>query len=273
MKIGFQGVLGAYTHLALEEFFADKPHEVVPYSTYKDLLDAVETGALDYAVVPVENSTSGRVAEVHLHVGHANVFLVGEHYKSISHCLLAVPGCGAQVKEVYSYEPALSQCIHTLHSMGLVPKKASDTAEAAKQVAEWGDPTKAALASSLAGEIYGLDIVRRDMQDTCDNTTRFSIVGPKLEIADASLPCKIALLFETQSIPAALYKALGGFATNGVNLTRLESYVGGATFKTARFFAEIEGHVQQPAVQRALEELQFFSQNVRVLGCYPRAEK
>ena len=270
-KIAFQGVEGAYSHLAVQQLFPDS--KVQGYMTFLEALESVEEGFADYAVIPVENSTAGRVAGFHLLLPHTNLHVIGEHYLPIRHCLVAPKGAAIdKIEKVYSHEQALSQCNRTLHEMKLQPEQYADTAGAAKFVAEERNLAFAAISSEIAAEIYGLDVLKRDMQDTEGNTTRFLVLSRQEQLCDPKIPAKTTFLFRVRSLPAALYKALGGFATNGVNLTKLESYVEGESFENARFFAEIEGHVKDEAVVRAFEELEFFSDDIRILGCYPKVE-
>jgi prephenate dehydratase len=271
VKVAFQGVAGAYSHMAVQKIFPQG--RVVPCLTFEDVLESVEQGAVDYAVIPIENSTAGRVADIHQLMPHTSLYVVGEYYLPVHHCLLGVPGAVLEdIETVFSHEQALAQCKAELRRREVQATSFSDTAGAAEFIAREQKKECGALASSLAAEIYGLDILVPDMQDADHNTTRFLTLARKPVDVPLGQPCKTAMVFQVRSIPAALYKALGGFATNGVNLTKLESYVEGKHFEVARFFAEIEGHQEEEATQRALEELAFFSQNVRLLGTYPRKE-
>jgi prephenate dehydratase len=280
--VAFQGEAGAYANLAAKEAvpqatFIGKP-------TFEAALEAVRTGETDLAVVPVENSVYGRIADVHLLVRHFgrpvkgfvgegenNLFILGEHFHRVRHQLLGVKGAKlADVKTVYSQAPALGQVRKVTKDLGLVEKQWSDTAGAARHIAELNDPTCAAVASSLAGEIYGLDILKPDIEDAPNNMTRFLIVGSEPDDPPNDGRAVITtFLFGVRNIPAALYKAMGGFATNGVNMTKLESYQLGGSFNATEFYADIEGHPDSRNVHLALEELNFFSSRVIMLGIYP----
>ena len=280
--IAFQGEPGAYANLAAREAV---PHAAaIPKSTFGDALDAVKSGGTDLAIVPVENSVYGRIADTHLlvrHFGRAvkgqasqgknDLFILGEHFHRVRHQLLGLKGASlVGVKEVFSQRPALGQCTRAVKMLGLVEREWSDTAGAARHVAEMKDPKAAAIASALAGELYGLEILKADIEDETHNMTRFLIVGGEAEDApNDGRPVITTLLFRVRNIPAALYKALGGFATNAVNMTKLESYQLGGSFNATEFYADIEGHPDQPPVRRALEELQYFSSRLTILGVYP----
>jgi len=245
-------------------------------------LEAVRKGETDLAIVPVENSVYGRIADTHLLVRHFgrpvkghvsaeknDLFIAGEHFHRVRHQLLGLKGAKlADVKEVYSQRPALGQCQKIIKEMGLVEREWSDTAGSAKHVAALKDPHSAAIASRLAGELYGLDVLRADVEDEAHNMTRFLIVGGEDDDAPNDGAVITTFLFRVKNIPAALYKALGGFATNGVNMTKLESYQLGGSFNATEFYADIEGHPDQPAVRRALEELQYFTSKLIILGVY-----
>jgi len=281
-KIAFQGEPGAYANLAAREAV---PHaEAAPRPTFEAALDAVRNGETDLAIIPVENSVYGRIADVHFLVRHFgrpikgyakdgdhNLFILGEHFHRVRHQLLGLKGADlARVKTVYSQGPALGQCRKVIKELGLADKQWSDTAGAARHVAELGDPAKAAIASSLAGEIYGLDILKPDIEDEHNNMTRFLIVGSEADDApNDGRPVITTFLFGVRNVPAALYKALGGFATNGVNMTKLESYQLGGSFNATEFYADVEGHPDSRNVRLALEELSFFSSRVIMLGIYP----
>jgi prephenate dehydratase len=280
--VAFQGEPGAYANLAARDAL---PHaQALPRPTFDAALEAVKLGEADLAIVPVENSVYGRIADTHLLVrhfgrpvkGHASakghdLFIVGEHFHRVRHQLLGLKGAKLDgVKEVYSQRPALGQCRKIIKELGLVEREWSDTAGSAKHVAELNDPSAAAIASRLAGELYGLDVLRADVEDEAHNMTRFLIVGGEDDDAPNDGRAVITtLLFRVRNIPAALYKALGGFATNAVNMTKLESYQLGGSFNATEFYADIEGHPDQPAVRRALEELQYFTSRLTVLGVYP----
>lgn len=270
-QIAFQGEFGAYSHLACRQVFpAMTP---MPTPSFDDAFAAVTEGRSALAMIPIENSLGGRVADIHHLLPDAGLHIIGEHYQPIHHCLLAAQGVSmASLQSVESHPQALAQCRRFLRANGLRPVSAADTAGAAKEVAAQRDPTRAALASELAGEIYGLSTLRANVEDRAGNTTRFVIMSssPDAPVVDAG-PCKTSLIFEVRSVPAALYKSLGGFATNGVNITKLESYVEDDEFRVAQFFLEIEGHPASPNVDLALDELRYFSTRLKILGVYPQA--
>lgn len=268
-RIVFQGEPGAYSHLSCVEHFPD--WEAVPCPTFEDALTAVEAGDAELGMIPIENSVAGRVADIHHLLPHSGLFIVGERFLRVRHQLLALPGVplGA-LKTVMSHEQALGQCRDTLRKLGLTPHVAADTAGSARAVAERKDPTVGAIASSLAAEIYGLEIVKTEMEDSEKNTTRFLIMANEPDDADPdSGPVITSLIFRVRNVPAALYKALGGFATNNVNVTKLESYQIEGTFHATQFYADIEGHPDERPVRLALEELKFFTTMLRILGVYP----
>lgn len=267
--IAFQGELGAYSHMAAKAKFPDM--DVMPCPSFEDAMEAVKTGAARLAMIPIENSIAGRVADIHLLLPDSGLYIVGEHFETIRHCLLA---CGTAdettLSHVSSHVQALGQCRETLRRMGLKPHPFADTAGAARAVAETGDPTRAAIASRLAADVYGLKIIRADLQDEGHNTTRFVVLSATpLDIAAVKGATLTSFTFEVRNVPAALYKALGGFATNGVNMTKLESYYEGDSFMASEFYADIEGHEGQAPVARAMEELRFHARRVRILGTYP----
>jgi prephenate dehydratase len=280
--VAFQGEPGAYANLAAREAL---PHtRAIPRPTFDTALEAVRAGEADLAIVPVENSVYGRIADTHLLVrnfgrpvkGYAStekndLFIAGEHFHRVRHQLLGLKGAKlADAKEVYSQRPALGQCQKIIKELKLVEREWSDTAGGAKHVAEMKNPSAVAIASSLAGELYGLEILRADVEDEPHNMTRFLIVGGEDDDAPNDGRAVITtFLFRVKNIPAALYKALGGFATNGVNMTKLESYQLGGSFNATEFYADIEGHPDQANVRRALEELQFFTSKLTILGVYP----
>ena len=280
--VAFQGEPGAYANLAAREALPGV--EALPRPTFDAALEAVKLGEADLAIVPVENSVYGRIADTHLLVRHFgrpvkgqasadrnDLFIVGEHFHRVRHQLLGLKGARlGGVKEVYSQRPALGQCRKIIKELGLVEREWSDTAGSAKHVAELNDPTAAAIASRLAGELYGLAVLRADVEDETHNMTRFLIVGGEDDDAPNDGGAVITtLLFRVRNIPAALYKALGGFATNAVNMTKLESYQLGGSFNATEFYADVEGHPDQKPVRRALEELQYFTSRLTILGVYP----
>jgi len=268
-RIVYQGEPGANSHLACREAFPAL--EAVACPTFEDTLSAVKSGEALYAMIPIENSVAGRVADIHHLLPDADLYIVGEHFLRVRHQLMAVPGATLKsIKRVLSHTQALGQCRRKLHELGLRPVPEADTAGSARMVKESGDPQLAAIAPSLAAEIYGLKILMSDVEDEVHNTTRFVVLAAEPDDAEpGDGPVVTTFIFQVRNIPAALYKALGGFATNGVNMTKLESYQLEGTFNATMFFADIEGHPADTMVQLALRELHFFSSQVKVLGTYP----
>ena len=267
-RIGFQGELGAYSHLACQE--ACPAMEPVPYASFEDTFAAGKDGEVDLVMMPIENSLGGRVADIHHLLPESNLHIVAEHFQSVQHHLLAVPGSTIDgITHIESHAQALAQCRRSLRHLGAQPVTTADTAGAARHVAERRDPTIAAIASGLAGEIYGLESLRVGIEDHHANTTRFVVMAREPIRPNPVWPCVTSIVFQVRSVPAALYKALGGFATNGVNITKLESYIVDASFTVAQFYAEFEGHTEHRLVKLALEELEFFSDEVSIIGVYP----
>ncbi len=267
--IAFQGMAGAYSDLACREAYPDLTP--LPRASFEDTFAAVGEGKARLAMIPIDNSVAGRVADIHHLLPDSGLHIVAEHFQRVNHHLLAPKGATIEtVKEVHSHVHALGQCRRLIADLGLDPVVRADTAGAAADVAARGDPTVAAIASSLAGEIYGLESLRANIEDSEHNTTRFIVMARE---AAATRPGEGALItsfvFRVRSVPAALYKALGGFATNGVNLTKLESYLVGERFQVAQFHADVDGHPDEPSHKLAFEELGFFSEEVRILGTYP----
>jgi prephenate dehydratase len=268
--IAFQGESGANSDMACRSAF---PYmTTLPCPTFEAAMDAVRKGRAELAMIPVENSIAGRVADLHSLLPHTNLRIIAEHFQRVEHCLLAVPGASLKtVKSVRSHVQALAQCRGFLKKHRLSPSVHADTAGAAREIAGLGDRTVAAIASSLAAKIYGLQILARNIEDAEHNTTRM-LVFSREAVAPPdgrTVPCLTAFLFRVKSRPAALYKALGGFATNGVNITKLESYLSGPAFEQALFYAEVEGHTEQRSLKLALEELEFFSDEFKMLGTFP----
>jgi prephenate dehydratase len=266
-RIAFQGELGANSHIACRNVYPD--FEPVPYRTFEECFAALEGDEVDLAMIPVENSTAGRVADIHHLLPQSKVNIIGEYFLPVRHQLLGLPGARlGDVTAVRSHPQALDQCRVSLRELNLRAVVAADTAGSAREVAELGDPTQASIASRLAAEAYGLQILREDIEDEDHNTTRFIILSTEnLRAAPGIGPIVTTFVFSVRNIPAALYKALGGFATNGVNMTKLESYMVKGEFTATQFLADIEGHPDEPAVGRAFEELGFFA-DVRILGVY-----
>jgi prephenate dehydratase len=268
-KISYQGEPGANSHLAAREAYPDL--EAVAYPTCEDAIVAVKNGEARYAMIPIENSVAGRVADIHYLLPDAGLYIIAEQFVRVRHQLMAKPGATlASIKRVMSHTQALGQCRTTLRKLNLKPVPEADTAGSARLVAESNDPTTAAIASRLAAEIYGLTILKSDMEDETHNTTRFIVLAKDPDDAEpGNGPVVTTFIFRVRNVPAALYKALGGFATNGVNMTKLESYQEEGTFNATMFYADIEGHPVDRSVQLALEELSFFSTETKILGTYP----
>ena len=269
-KIAFQGVPGAYSHMACQ---AVKPNmDAIACASFEDMLNRVQDGQATLAMVPVENSTAGRVADIHHLLPESGLYIIGEHFQRVNHHLLAPRGSQIdRLKTVHSHAQGLAQCRQHIRKLGLIPIMHADTAGAAKDVAETGDPSVAAVASRLAAEIYDLDIIIDSLEDDKRNTTRFLVMAADPIVPEMSDAAMITtLVFQLRSVPAALYKALGGFATNGINLTKLESYLRPGVNERAKFYMDVEGHIDESAMINAMEELQFYcvKDEVRVLGTY-----
>ncbi|MDA0223965.1 MAG: prephenate dehydratase [Proteobacteria bacterium] len=268
-KISFQGEPGAYSHQACRQARPD--HVAIPCGTFEDAIEALRSGETDLAMLPVENSTYGRVADIHHLLPDSGLHIIGEAFVRVHINLLTVPGAKLDdVKSAMSHTVLLGQCRDFLALHKIKPVTGADTAGSAKHVAEVADPAQAALASELAGEIYGLDVVARHIEDQANNTTRFLIMSrdPATDRHGDAL-MMTTFVFRVRNIPAALYKAMGGFATNGVNMVKLESYMVGGSFAATQFYADIEGHPEDANVKLALEELKFFTSYHKVLGVYP----
>lgn len=268
-RISFQGEPGANSHIAAQQAFPDM--EALPCASFDDAFAAVIEGQARYAMIPVENSLFGRVADVHHLIPESGLYIIGERFVPIRHQLLGLPNATLDgLTHVRSHPQALGQCRKQLRELGVTAVKTADTAGAAREIAELGDPKVGALASTLAGEIYGLKVLKADIADAAHNTTRFLIFSREEQNAALGAgPCMTSFVFRVRNVPAALYKALGGFATNGVNMTKLESYIEGGAFSAAMFFAEIEGHPEERGPKLALEELSFFSTSLTIVGVYP----
>jgi len=267
-RVVFQGEPGSYSHLAARE--ALPGCEAVPAPTFEDAFAAIREGAADLGLIPIENSLHGRIADIHHLLPDAPLFILGEHFHRVRHQLMAIPGATlSSIRTVVSQEPALGQCRNIVRELGLKRQLWADTAGAARHVAEVKDKTLAAVASKLAAEIHGLTILKSDVEDANHNVTRFLIMSRESEIAaNPGEPVITTFIFRVRNVPAALYKALGGFATNGVNMTKLESYQLEGSFNATQFFADIDGHPEQHNVQLALEELEFFTSSLKILGVY-----
>ena len=271
--IAFQGSPGANSHRAATEARPDLLP--LPCFSFEDALDAVKDGRAAQAIIPIENSQHGRVADIHFLLPESGLSIVGEYFMPIHHALMALGenAAGRRFEAAYSHPQALGQSRRFLRERGIVPLSHADTAGAAAYVAERGDHSVAAIAPAIAAELYGLTIIAHNVEDSADNMTRFVVLAREpLDVAAlADEAVMTTFIFEVKNIPAALYKALGGFATNGVNMTKLESYQQGTSFSATTFYADIIGAPGDPAVDRALEECAFHSKELRILGSYPQA--
>jgi prephenate dehydratase len=267
--ISFQGEPGANSDIACRAVYPQMTP--LPCRTFEDAFAALREKRAALAMIPIENSVAGRVADIHSLMPNSGMHIIAEHYQRVEHCLVAPKSASLKtIKTVRSHVHALAQCRNIIRELKLNPIVAADTAGAAREISELNDPTIAAISSSLAAEIYGLQILRSNIEDADHNTTRFVVFSREPAQPEiAAGPCMTSFVFRVRSVPAALYKALGGFATNGVNITKLESYISGAAFQSAEFYAEIEGHPESHSVKLAFEELGFFSREVRILGVYP----
>jgi len=268
-NIAFQGEPGAYSHQAARAAYPALTPLACP--TFEDAFAAVQDGTAALAMIPIENSLAGRVADVHHLLAEAPLYIVAERFEPIRHQLVGVPGATlAGLQRVRSHPMALGQCRKLTRRLGLLPVKTADTAGAAREVAAAQDPAEGAYASRLAADIHGLDVLMPDVADAPHNATRFVVLSKTPDDAEPDGPaCITSFVFRVRNVPAALYKAMGGFATNGVNMTKLESYQLDGSFTATQFYADVEGHPSDRAVRLALEELQFFSSHLRVLGVYP----
>ena len=266
--IAFQGMPGAYSDLAARHVFPGR--ETLPCAGFEDAFAAVRDGAAALAMIPIENSVAGRVADIHHLMPDSGLFIIGEHFARVEHHLLGLPGTRLEtIRTVRSHVHALSQCRDFIRAHGLIPVVRADTAGSAGEIKELGDPSVAAIASELAGRIHGLLSLAQNIEDAEHNTTRFLIMSRQPQWAPRDGPAVTTFVFNVRNVPAALYKALGGFATNGVNMTKLESYMVGGTFAATQFYADVEAHPDDRPLKLALEELAFFSTEVKILGVYP----
>lgn len=270
-SIAFQGVAGAYSDLACRAAYPGM--ETLPCESFEAAIEAVRDGSAALAMLPCENSLAGRVPDIHHMLPGSGLFVIAEKFQRVEHCLLGVKGATlAGIKRAHSHPVALGQVRRILREMGLTPVVQADTAGAAEMISKLGSLEDAAIASSLAAEIYGLEVLKANVEDAAHNTTRFYVMAPKPNSPDPGTPgLMTTFVFRVRNVPAALYKALGGFATNGVNMTKLESYMMDGEFAATQFMCDVDGHPEQPPLRLALEELQFFSSEVRVLGVYPAA--
>jgi len=266
--IAFQGAPGAYSDLACRRVFPAMT--TLPCGGFEDAFAAVRDGEAVLAMIPIENSVAGRVADIHHLMPDSGLYIIGEHFERVEHHLLALPGATLDaIRIVRSHVHALSQCRDFIRQHRLRPVVRADTAGSAAEIKELGDPAVAAIASELAGEIYGLVSLAQNIEDAEHNTTRFMIMSREPKRAARGVPAVTTFVFNVRNVPAALYKALGGFATNGINMTKLESYMVGGQFTATQFYADVEAHPDDRPLKLALEELAFFSTEVRILGVYP----
>lgn len=267
--IAYQGEPGANSHIACKDVYPD--WEPLPCATFEDAFAAVQEGRAELGMIPIDNSIAGRVADIHHLLPTSGLHIVGEYFLPIHFQLLAPKGATlATIKTVYSHVHGLGQCRKIIRKLGLKAVVAADTAGSARMVAEWNDPASASLATRLAGEIYGLDTLMEDVEDEAHNTTRFVILSRTAQWTEAGKGKAVtSFVFRVRNVPAALYKALGGFATNGINMTKLESYMIEGHFFAIQFYAEVEGHPDDRSLKLALEELGFFSRELNILGVFP----
>ena len=268
LKIAYQGAPGAYSHIACQQLFPNQ--EYVPCDTFEIAMEMVKNGSVDKAVIPVENSNAGRVTDVHFLLPKAGLHIVGEHFLRVEHQLIGVKG--AKLEDIVcaaSHPQALAQCSEFLQKHNIKALNRIDTAKSCEKIAQEQDKTKAAIASKLAAEIYGLQILASNIENADNNTTRFLIMQKEESVpVDDGGKFITSIVFVTKHIPAALYKVLGGFATNGINICKLESYLLNGHFFSAQFYIEVEQHIASKALRYALEELKFFSEEYQILGCY-----
>ncbi|MFI5624466.1 prephenate dehydratase [Nocardioides sp. NPDC051685] len=268
-RIAYQGEPGSNSHMVCQRHYPEL--ESVPCASFEDVFATVEAGEASLAMIPIDNSLAGRVADIHHFLPESNLHIIAEHYLRIRFHLLGLPGAHLDdIRTVHSHVHALGQCRNIIREHGFTPVVSGDTAGAAREVIEAGDPTMAAISPPLAASIYGLDVLATDIEDADHNTTRFVVLSPDFIQAPADNgPVVTSFIFNVRNLPAALYKALGGFATNGVNMTKLESYMVDGKFTATQFLAEVDGHPDHPGLKRALEELAFFTTDVKLLGVYP----
>ena len=267
--IAFQGEIGANSDLACRQVRPDMT--TFPCNTFEDTFAAVSNGEAALALIPIDNSVAGRVADIHHLLPDSGLHIIGEHFQRVEHHLLAVKGSTiGDLVNVHSHVHALNQCRNFIQKHGINPVVHVDTAAAAREISERGEKEHGAIATGLAGEIYGLDSLQANIEDADHNTTRFLLMSPEPTEISADTPAVVtSFVFRVRNVPAALYKSMGGFATNGVNMTKLESYMVDGEFSATQFYAEVDGHPTNQALQYALEELAFFSSEVRILGVFP----
>ena len=268
-RIAYQGEPGANSHIVCQEHYPEL--EALPCASFEDVFSAVGSGEAELAMIPIDNSIAGRVADIHHFLPGSGLHIIAEHFLRIRFHLMAVPGASLEsIRTVHSHVHALGQCRRIIREHGLTPLISGDTAGAAREDAEAADPTQASLSPPLAAQIYGLDVLATDVEDEDHNTTRFVVLSRDYVKAPAGNgPVVTSFVFNVRNLPAALYKALGGFATNGVNMTKLESYMVDGHFTATQFLAEVDGHPDETPLRNALEELAFFTTDVTILGVYP----
>ncbi|MGM0928275.1 MAG: prephenate dehydratase [Actinomycetota bacterium] len=269
--IAYQGEPGSNSHMAC---LAVRPGwDAVPCASFEDAFAAVTSGEAELAMIPIDNSIAGRVADIHALLPRTTLQIVEEFFLPIRFSLLGIPGATVeQAREVHSHIHALGQCRKLIRRLGLTPVIAGDTAGSAREVAEWNDPTKVSLAPPMAAELYGLEVFAEKVEDDPTNTTRFVVLADRRPVPsreELSGPAVTSFVFRVRNVPSALYKALGGFATNGINMTRLESYMVGGEFAATMFMVDVEGHPEDQSMVHAFEELEFFTTEIRILGVYP----
>ena len=267
-KIAFQGVPGAYSHIACQKVFPEQ--EYIACENFHKAFEMVEQGLVDFAMIPVENSNAGRVADVHFLLPEFNLSIVGEYFLRVEHQLLGLASASlSDIKSVSSHPQALAQCSEFILNNSLTPIQRIDTAKSCEDILSFNDVSKAAIASKLAGEIYGLKVLASNIENAANNTTRFLVMSKKSVIPEQDGSKFItSFVFKARNIPAALYKALGGFATNGINITKLESYLLEGKFVSAQFYVEIEAHPSEQSYKNAFDELGFFAESIQILGCH-----
>ena len=272
IKFAFQGVSGAYSELAGKKIYPDA--QSIPCDTFEEMFESVRSNNSNVALVPIENSRAGRVADTQRLIPESNLKIIGEYFLEVNHCLLALPGTSLiDIKRIHSHEQAIAQCRNNIIKHNKVMVIAADTAGSAKMISEMNNKEDAAIASELAAKTYNLDVLEKNFQDAENNVTRFLIMGNNL-----ILPKKndnflmTTLVFELKSIPAALYKSLGGLANNGVNMTKIESYINPQGFDVVQFYADIEGHPENQKVKLALEEMEYFCKRIDILGVYKMSD-
>jgi prephenate dehydratase len=266
--IAYQGEPGANSHIACSDVYPG--WDSLPCASFEDAFSAITEGRAELGMIPIENSLAGRVADIHHFLPNSGLHIVGEYFLPIHFHLLGLKGARLEdLRSVYSHVHALGQCRKIIKRLGLKAVTTGDTAGSAREVAEWGDKSRASLAPLLAAEIYGLDVLERFVEDEAHNTTRFVILSREPRLDRGEGPMLTTFVFRVRNVPSALYKALGGFATNGVNMTKLESYMVNGEFAATQFLVDVEGHPEDANLARALEELTFFSETVTILGAYP----